>query len=184
MTPNNSRTYTTKIAATASVQRNVTVRTKSGRGTEDKSYAADGMDHRRLVLIVDLVPQPAHMHVDEVGLWDEFVFPYLFEQHGARQRLVLAAPHILEQAAFAGQQLNGAVAALCRTLDEIELERPDLKFRLEAGGRTPQQGFDPCDQLDEIERLGEIIVRPPPPTPHPLVNGPESRQDKNRGFAP
>ncbi|MEA2995307.1 MAG: hypothetical protein QOG74_856, partial [Alphaproteobacteria bacterium] len=43
----------------------------------------------------------------------------------------------LEQAEFPRQQLNGAVAALCRTLDEIELERPDLELRLEAGGRTP-----------------------------------------------
>src|SRR5712675_1332150 len=181
MTPNNSRTYTTKIAATASVQRNVTVRTKSGRGTEDKSYAADAMDHRRLVLIVDLVAQPAHMHVDEVGLWDELVFPHLFEQHGTRQRLVLATHHILEQAEFPRQQLNGAVAALCRTLDEIELERPDLKFRLEAGGRTPQQGFDPCDQLDEIERLGEIVVTSRPQSPYAIVDGPESAQDQDRG---
>src|SRR4030081_729485 len=144
MTPNKRRTYTAKRPATKSVPRNVTVRTKSGRGTENESHAADAMDHRRLVLIVDLVAQPAHMHVDEVGLWDEFVFPYLFEQHGARQRLVLAAHHILEQAEFSRQQLNGAVAALCRTLDEIELERPDLEFRLEAGGRGPQQRLGPC----------------------------------------
>src|SRR5712671_1951345 len=181
MTPNNSRTYTTKIAATASVQRNVTVRTKSGRGTEDKSYAADAMDHRRLVLIVDLVPQPAHMHVDEVGLWDELVFPHLFEQHCARQRLVLATHHILEQAEFPRQQLNGAVAALCRTLDEIELERPDLEFRLEAGGRAPQQRFDPCDQLHEIERLGEIIIASRAQSPYAVVDGSKSAQDQDRG---
>src|SRR3979490_88604 len=181
MTPNNSRTYTTKIAATASVQRNVTVRTKSGRGTEDKSYAADAMDHRRLVLIVGLGPQPAHMHVDEVGLWDEFVFPCLFEQHGARQRLVLPAHHILEQAEFPRQQLDGAVAALCRALDEIELERPALEFRLEAGGRAPQQRFDPCDQFHEIERLGEIIIASRPQSPYAIVDGPESAQDQDRG---
>src|SRR3979411_278260 len=128
MTPNNSRTYTTKIAATVSVQRNVTVRTKSGRGTEDKSYAADAMDHRRHVLIVDRVAQPGHRLVEDVGVWDECVFPYLFEQHGARQRLVLAAHHILEQAEFPRQQLNGAVAALCRTLDEIQLPQAHLKL--------------------------------------------------------
>src|SRR6195256_4823174 len=181
MTPNNSRTYTTKIAATASVQRNVTVRTKSGRGTEDKSYAADAMDHRRLVLIVDLVPQPAHMHVDEVGLWDEFVFPYLFEQHGARQRLILAAHHILEQAEFPRQQLDGAVAAPGGTLDEIELERPDLKLRLEAGGRASQQRFDPCDQLHEIERLGEIIIASRAQSPYAVVDGSKSAQNQDRG---
>src|SRR5882762_11790913 len=181
MTPNNSRTYTTKIAATKSVQRNVTVRAKSGRGTENESDAADTMDHRRLLRVVDLVTQPAHMHVHKVGLRDELVFPHLFEQHGTRQRLVLATHHILEQAEFPRQQLNGAVAALCRTLDEIELERPDLKFRLQAGGRTPQQSFDPCDQLDEIERLGEIVVTSRPQSPYAVVDGPESAQDQDRG---
>src|ERR1700730_11016972 len=136
MTPNNRRTYTAKTPATKSVQRKVTVRTKSGRGTEDKSHAADAVDHRRFMLGIDLVAQPAHMHVDEVGLRDEFVFPHLFEQHGTRQRLVLAAHHILEQAEFPRQQLNGAIAAPGGALDEIELERPDLKLRLEARGRA------------------------------------------------
>src|SRR5258705_7569875 len=181
MTPNNSRTYTTKIAATASVQRNVTVRAKSGRGTENESDAADTMNHRWLLRVVDLVTQPAHMHVNEVGLRDEFVLPHLFEQHGSRQRLVLAAHHILEQAEFPRQQLDGAVAALCRTLDEIELERPDLKFRLEGGGRTPQQGFDPRDQLDESERLGEIIIPSRPPSPDTVRGRSRSGPGHDRG---
>src|SRR5258708_23882177 len=180
MTPNNSRTYTTKIAATASVQRNVTVRAKSGRGTENESDAADTMNHRWLLRVVDLVTQPAHMHVDEVGLRNEFVLPHLFEQHGSRQRLVLAAHHILEQTEFPRQQLDGAVAALGRTLDEIELERPDLKFRLAGGGRTPQQGFDPRDQLDEIERLGKIIIASRAQSPYAVVDGSESAQDQDR----
>src|SRR5712671_3011060 len=97
MTPNNRTTYTAKMPATASVQRKVTVRANSGRGTEDESHAADAMYHGRLIPVVDLVPQPAHMHVHKVRLWDELVLPHLFEQHRARQRLVLATHHVFEQ---------------------------------------------------------------------------------------
>src|SRR5204863_8282410 len=56
---------------TTSVQRNVVVRMNSGRGTQDKPFAADIMDHRLLVGEVNLPAQTAHVHVDEIALRHE-----------------------------------------------------------------------------------------------------------------
>src|SRR6202035_2760919 len=128
MTPNSTITYTASMLATASDQRNVVVRVNSGRGTEDESGPADIVDHRRLVRRVDLVAQAAHVHVHEIGLRNELVLPHFLEEHGARQHLILAAHHVFEQPELARKQLDLAIAALDRALDEIELERADLQL--------------------------------------------------------
>src|ERR1700730_9737761 len=74
----------------ASVQRNVLVRAKSGRRTEDETHAADVVNHRRLVRLVHLAPQPPHMDVDEIGLGNELVVPHIFHQHGPRHTPLFA----------------------------------------------------------------------------------------------
>src|SRR5438132_11458716 len=109
--------------ATVSVQRKVVERAKSGRCTENESYTADIVDHRRLMRLIHLAPQPSHVNVNEVGLRHELVVPHLFEQHGTRQHLLLSTHHVFEQPEFARQKVNPAVAALGDALDEIKLER-------------------------------------------------------------
>src|SRR5689334_5969093 len=88
--PNITSTQAAKTPDAASVQRNVVVRMKSGRRTENESFATDVLYHRRVVAAVDLAAQPAHVHVDEIALWDDLVVPDFLEQHRARQQLVLA----------------------------------------------------------------------------------------------
>jgi hypothetical protein len=58
----------------------------------------DVKDHRRLMWPIDLAPKPAHMHVHEVGLWNEPILPHLSEEHFTRKYPALAAHHIFEQA--------------------------------------------------------------------------------------
>jgi hypothetical protein len=57
------------------------------------------------------------MNVDEVGLRNEFVVPYLFQEHGVRQQSFFATHHILEQTEFARQQIDHAVRAPGGALD-------------------------------------------------------------------
>jgi len=66
--------------------------------TENESLAMDGKDHRRLMRPIDLAPKTAHMHVHEVGLWNELVLPHLSEEHFTRKYPALATHHILEHA--------------------------------------------------------------------------------------
>src|SRR4030081_40779 len=120
--PNNRSVHRTNVPATASVQRNVVVRAKSGRRTENETHAAYIVNHRRLMRLVHLAPQPPHMNVDEIGLGNELVVPHLFKQHGARQHLLFATHHAFEQTKFARHQIDNTVPALCGALDEIELE--------------------------------------------------------------
>src|SRR5579859_2071930 len=121
---------TANAPATASVQRKVVVRAKSGRGTEDETRATHILNHRRIGWLVYLPPQPPHVNVDEVGLRDELVVPHLFEQHGARQHLLFAAHHIFEQAEFAWQQVDRSLPALRGALDQVELERSYPQHRI------------------------------------------------------
>ena len=104
------------------VQRKVVVRTKSGRFTENKSRAADVVDHGGIIWSVPPCAQPAHMDVNEIGRRHELIVPDLFEQHGAREQLVASLHHVLEQAEFPRQQLDRAVAALGRPFDEVEFK--------------------------------------------------------------
>src|SRR5258708_9406485 len=107
---------TTKVPA---VQRNVVVRMKSGRRTEHETGAAHAVDHRRLLWLIHLATQPAHMHIDEIRIRDETIVPYLLEEHGAGHHLALAAYHVLEEAELAREQIDAAGAAPRPTPREI-----------------------------------------------------------------
>src|SRR3984893_15641354 len=128
--------------------------------TENESLAMDGKDHRRLMRPIDLAPKPAHMHVHEVGLWNEPILPYLSEEHFTRKYPALATHHILEQAELSRQQINRAVASLGRAFDKIELKRSHVQFCLRGIDRTPRQGFNQCAQLEAAMAalcIGEAI---------------------------
>src|SRR5579871_1710325 len=129
MKPNSSNVHSTKAPATTSVQRNVVVRAKSGRRTENEPNAAHIMDHRRLRRLVDLAPQSSHVHVDKVGLRYEFIIPDFFQQHRSRQRLILAPHHVFKQAELTRQEIDRAIPAPGGALDQIKLERSDAEHR-------------------------------------------------------
>src|SRR5690349_12433540 len=57
-------------------------RDRSSRRTQRISRATHGVEKRCRKTLVELLPQAAHMHVDDVGLWIEMVIPHLLEQHG------------------------------------------------------------------------------------------------------
>src|SRR5260221_1402675 len=126
---------TTKVPA---VQRNVVVRMKSGRRTEHETGAAHAVDHRRLLRLIHLATQPAHMHIDEIRVRDETIVPYLLEEHGAGHHLALAAYHVLEEPELARAQVDAARGPLRRTLHEKKGE-PALPARRVRACRRPAQ---------------------------------------------
>ena len=55
--------------------------------TDHVTRAADGMQQRHLEALVDLGAQARDMHVDDIGLGIEMIFPDIFQQHRAGDNL-------------------------------------------------------------------------------------------------
>src|SRR3979411_731932 len=66
-------------------------------GSKDITDAADGVQQLRLERPVDLVAQPAHEHIDDVGLRIEVVVPDLRQNHCARNDMAGVAHQVFEQ---------------------------------------------------------------------------------------
>src|SRR6516165_11849131 len=111
MKPNISRMQRMNAPDTASVQRNVVLWVNSGRRTENETLTTYAVNHWGLVRGVDFSPQPAHVHVNEIALWHEFIVPDFLEKHGPGQQLILSAHHVLKQPKLARQQVDRADAA-------------------------------------------------------------------------
>src|SRR5688572_12547603 len=79
---------TTKMRTKIAVRRTVVVRQSVATlFTDHVSGAADGVEQRRGVPLVDLAAQARHVDVDDIGLGVEVVVPDVLEQHGARHHL-------------------------------------------------------------------------------------------------
>ena len=68
--------------------------------------AAHGVQQRPGEAFIDLLPQPAHMHVDDVGLRVEVIVPDILEQHRAGHHLTGVAHEEFEQAELARQEFD------------------------------------------------------------------------------
>jgi hypothetical protein len=86
------------------------------------SFAADVANYRGFVWAVDGCTQPTDMHIDTVGLRNEFTVPSILDKSCARQQLAAPLHRLLEQLEFARTQINRAGATLRSAVDEIELQ--------------------------------------------------------------
>ena len=86
------------------------------------SFAADVANYRGFLWAVDGCTQPTRVHIDTVGLRNEFIVPFILDKSCARQQLAAPLHHLLEQLEFARRQINLPVAALRSAIDEIKLQ--------------------------------------------------------------
>ena len=86
------------------------------------SFAEDVANYRGFLGAVDGCTQPTYVHIDTVGLRNEFIAPYILDKSCARQQLAAPLHHLLEQLEFARTQINRAGATLRSAVDEIELQ--------------------------------------------------------------
>src|SRR5262249_29608379 len=123
------------------------------------SRAAHGVNQGVIAAAVDRLAQPTDVHVDQVALRVEVQVPHTLQQHGARYHLAGAAHEELEQLHLACGEIELAPAAQHAPLEQVELEILDLESRgMRCARAAPQQRFDPCQQLRERERLGEVVI--------------------------
>src|SRR3569623_3722867 len=93
-------------AIAISACRKVEERSVLARSTETISDAADGVDQRIGLGIVDLAADAADIDVDDVGGGVEMQVPDVLEQHRARDDPALVAHEIIALMKLARQQRN------------------------------------------------------------------------------
>src|SRR3954470_8574811 len=147
-------TTSPNTAIASSARRKVDDTSVLSRSTEAISDAADGVDQRIVLGVVDLAADASDIDVDDVGGGIEMQVPDVLKQHCARDDPALVADEIFEQLEFPGQQRDLAAAAGGSTRDQIdgEVADPQHGFLGDGLAAAPER-FEAGQQLDEGERL-------------------------------
>src|SRR5712672_782854 len=85
------------------------------------------------------------MHIDTVGLGNDFIVPNIFDQVCVCQHLVAPLHHVLEQLEFAWPQINRSVATPRCAIDEIELQRSYAQYRFARSDQRANTRFHSRD---------------------------------------
>src|SRR6478609_4419523 len=109
-------------AIAISARRKVEERSVLARSTDAISDAADRMDQRIGLGIVDLAADPPDIDVDDVGGGIEMQIPDVLEQHRTRDDAALVADQIFEQLEFPRQQRNLPAATARAARDQVDGE--------------------------------------------------------------
>src|SRR5215471_11232306 len=129
------------------------------RSTEAISDAANRMDQRIGLLVVDLAAQTADIDVDDIGRRIEIEIPDVLQHHGPRHHPAFVAHEIFQQLKLLGEKLDVRAAPARGARDQVNRQIADTKDGF-LGHRVaaPAERFKARQQLDEGERLDQIIV--------------------------
>src|SRR3954447_229565 len=174
-------TISPNAAIAISARRKVEERSVLARSTETISDAADGVDQRIGLGIIDLAADATDIDVDDVGGGIEVQIPDMLEQHRTRDDAALVADEIFEQLEFPRQQRNLPAAAARAPRDQVDGEIADPQDRLLGNGvAAPAECLQPRQQFGEGERLDEIIVAAGAQAAHAVVDLAKCGNDQER----
>src|SRR5574340_1276637 len=122
MSPKIAAVAIAMAAAKASAMRNARALKTSAVGIEFEPDGADIDDKLALSGRIELAPEIADLHVDDVGRRHEFEIPHILKQHRARHDLVGAGHEILEQLELLGEEIDRPALAERVALDQIHLQ--------------------------------------------------------------
>src|SRR5690606_2748913 len=143
----------------SAAKRALDVRSSLAMCTEHIPRTPYGMEKRASKVVIDLLAQATHVHVDHIGLGVEMVVPHVLEEHRTSDHLVAMAHKILEQAKFAGLDVKRTAGASHSPAGKIHFKVVDPQHFVPPGRRTATaKRFDPSGKLGEYKRLGEIVV--------------------------
>src|SRR4029079_12170510 len=114
-----------KTAMLTSANLNVEDRRALPRSTDAKPDAANGVDQRIGLLVVDFAAHAPDIDVDDVGRGIEMQVPDVLQQHRPRHHVALVADQIFEHLELARQQLELPAAAIDHPRNEVEFARPN-----------------------------------------------------------
>src|SRR5581483_2171198 len=178
--PTSSSDEATKRAAKPSASR-TEVERRSLSIAQPIADAAHRVQQSRLEPGIDLLPEPAYMHVYDIGLRVEMVLPHVFEQHRAGHHLAGMAHQVFEQFELAPLQLDLPAAARDPMRQEVDAQVGDGQHGLDRRAvAAPRQGLEPGQQLAEGERLGQVVVAAGAQPADAVVDLGERAQDQDR----
>src|SRR5260370_14556366 len=97
MSVNRSRALNTKMLEYQAISlKPIDLRIRSSL-FKDITHSPDSMDQFCRVVLVDLIPQPAHQHVHDVRLRVEAVAPYMLQDHCLRHDSVGSSQDVFQQ---------------------------------------------------------------------------------------
>ncbi len=137
------------------------------------------MDHFDRPLVVDLAAQVPYVDIDDVGEPIVVHVPDVLDDHGAAEWAAAIAHQIFEDAELLGGQLDVFVRARHLAPDAIEQQFAHLQA-LGHGLAAPQPRSHAGQQLDERERLHQIVVGAELQSFDAIVHGVARAQDEDR----
>src|SRR5262245_31279456 len=131
----------------------------SARSTEAIPDAADGVDQRIGLLVVQLAPDASNIDLDDVGRRIEMKIPDVLKQHGPRYDAAFIAHQILQQLEFPGEKLDLLAAPACGPVDQVDRKVADPQDGFLCNDvAAPAERLEARQQLDEGVRLDQIVV--------------------------
>src|ERR1700756_2633569 len=149
-------TMTPNVPIAISASLNVDEVRVLARSTETVPDAADRMDQRIGLLVVDLATQAADIDVDDVGRRIEMQIPDVLQQHGAGDDAAFVAHEVFQKLEFLRQQHDVVAAPAGDARDQVDREIADPQDGLLGDGiAAPAQRLEPRQQLEIGERLDQ-----------------------------
>ena len=121
------------------------------------------------------------MHVDDVGLRVEMVFPHVFEEHRAGYDLSRVAHQVFEQLELAPLQLDRPTVAHDPERQQVDAQIGDGQHGLDRGvAPAPRQRLEPGQELAKGKGLGQVVVAPGAQPADAVVDLGEGAQNQDR----
>src|SRR5262249_18196373 len=170
-----------KIEIAISARRNVDDLSVLARSTKAISDAADGVDQRIGLAVVDLAPDATDIDVDDVGGGIEMQVPDMLQQHRAGDDAAFVADQIFEQLEFARQQRNLPAATAGAAADQVDREIANAQDGLldDSFAAAPER-LQARQQFDEGEWLDQIVVAAGAQAAHAVIDLAERGDDQER----
>src|SRR5580693_8619874 len=146
------------VRAKPSARRNARALKTSSVHIQFEADSADIDDEASRARRVELAPQIADLHVDDIRLRHKVEIPNILEQHRPGHDLPGSAHEIFEQGEFPRQEINRLAVAPDAPFNEIHLQRANLQTREPRVAAPAQERFDSRTEFTNVERLDQIIV--------------------------
>src|SRR4051812_3240770 len=151
------------------------------RSTEAVPDAANGMDQRVGLLVVDLPAHPPDIDIDDVGRRTEMKVPDPLQQHGPGDDAALVADQVFQKLEFAGKQRDRPAAPAGGPRDQVDGEIADAQNGLLGDGvAAPGQRLEAGQEFDEGKRLDQVIIAAGAQATNPVVDFAERADDQER----
>src|SRR6516162_7671340 len=134
-------------------------KSKTGMSPQHVTNTPDRVKKLLRVRSIDFVPQPAHQHIDEVGLGIEAVLPYAREDHRLRDDFASVPHEVFEQGKLSWSEIDSLTLPCDSSRQQIERQLVDRqRCRLGCSRCAADQGLHAGKELGERKRFGQVVV--------------------------